>query len=60
MNTRKTVNEFQLSKWSGIIEKQCASGESVRTWCRKNGIAEKTYYYWLRKCKRHNKIEAQN
>ena len=54
MITRKAEKEYRLSKWSGIIQERYNSGESVRSWCRKNGIVEKTYYHWQRKCRLQN------
>jgi len=49
MDTREIAAEYRLSHWSQIIRDRHNSGESIRAWCRKNGIVEKTYYYWQRK-----------
>ena len=31
-----------------LIHERQESGQSVRAWCRQNGIRENSYYYWLR------------
>lgn len=33
-----------LEQWSGKIAVYCGSGVTVRAWCQKHGIPEKTYY----------------
>ena len=38
----------RLEQWSRKIVACRSSGMTVRTWCQKNGISEKTYYYWQR------------
>ena len=42
-------NEYRLEQWNRIIQDCQNSGLSNREYCRQHGIAEKTYYYWLRK-----------
>ena len=39
----------RLKQWSRKIVACRSSGMTVRTWCQKNGISEKTYYYWQRR-----------
>ena len=39
----------RLERWSGKIAACRGSGLTVRAWCQKNGISEKTYYYWQRR-----------
>ena len=41
--------EYRLQKWAQIHRRCKESGLSNREFCRQNGIAEKTFYYWLRK-----------
>ena len=41
--------EYRLQQWGQIVQQCRESGLSNRDFCRKNGITEKTYYYWLRK-----------
>lgn len=42
-------DEYRAQKWAMLIEECSSSGLSNREFCRQRGIAEKTYYYWLRK-----------
>ena len=39
----------RLRLWTERVAACRSSGKSVRQWCRENGIAEKTYYYWQRR-----------
>ena len=41
--------EYRMQHWVGIIRERQESGLTVRDYCAQHGIAEKTYYYWLRK-----------
>ena len=44
------LNAAQRVKlWAERIGDCRSSGMSVRAWCRKNEISEKTYYYWQRR-----------
>jgi hypothetical protein len=49
MNARKMTKQVRLSKWAQIIHERQESGQTVKQWCKENGINEKTYYYWQRK-----------
>jgi transposase-like protein len=42
-------NEYRLQNWVEIIQECQESGLSNKEFCAQRGIAEKTYYYWLRK-----------
>ena len=42
-------NDLRLQNWTEVIRAKQESGLSNREFCAQNGIAEKTYYYWLRK-----------
>ena len=42
-------NEYRKQQWTQIIRECQNSGLSNKEYCRQHGIAEKTYYYWLRK-----------
>lgn len=35
-------------RWREIIERQAASGLSVRAFCRREGLGESSYWYWKR------------
>ncbi len=39
----------RLDAWTTRIMECRNSGMSVRRWCQKNGLNEKTYYYWQRR-----------
>lgn len=49
METKQMARQVRLTHWSGIFRERSESGLSVRSWCSKNGVHEKTYYYWQRK-----------
>ena len=38
-----------MQLWSGMIRERVESGQSIRNWCRENGISENSYYYRLKK-----------
>ena len=43
-----------------MVEQRRESGLSNREYCRQNGIAEKTYYYWLRRLREAAAQQIQN
>lgn len=49
MDTRHVAREVRLAQWAGILRERQDSGLSVRSYCLKQGINEKTYYYWQRR-----------
>ena len=52
MDTKGMTNQVRLTYWSGIMRERKESGQSIRSWCRKKGIVEKTFYYWQRKLRK--------
>lgn len=42
-------NNLRLQSWSEVIREKQESGLTNREFCARQGISEKTYYYWLRK-----------
>ena len=46
-NQRRSVEKEAY--WRGQLERQLASGLSIRRWCRENGVSEPTFYVWRRK-----------
>ena len=46
-NQRRSVEKEAY--WRGQLERQSASGQSIRRWCHENGVSEPTYYVWRRK-----------
>ena len=45
-------NDLRLQNWTEVIRAKQESGLTNREFCAQHGIAEKTYYYWLRKVRR--------
>ena len=46
----QTVNQQRkLSEWAERVSACRSSGQSVKTWCRENGVSEQTYYMWQRR-----------
>ena len=50
----------RINEWSQLIHERQQSGQSVRAWCRKNGIRENSYYYWLRIIREEALRETEN
>ena len=38
----------KLRQWSEMINTRSESGQTIKDWCKDNGISIKTYYYRLR------------
>ena len=49
MEILEAKQQVKLMQWSEMIHARMASGKTVKTWCKENGLNIKTYYYWLRK-----------
>jgi len=49
MDMGQLTHEVRLRHWAEQVHNRVVSGLSIRQWCRQQGIAEKTYYYWQRK-----------
>lgn len=46
----QTLNgQNKLALWGGRISECRNSGQNVKTWCKKNGICEQTYYRWQKR-----------
>lgn len=48
-NVLAVREEYRMQQWGEIIRERQESGLSIKDYCTQHGIAEKTYYYWLRK-----------
>ncbi len=46
MNARELKHMARLTEWKEKVAACRSSGQTVRAWCREQGIAVKTYYYW--------------
>ena len=42
-------DEFRAQNWARLIQECNASGLTNKEFCRRRGVSEKSYYYWLRK-----------
>jgi len=51
------ITAIRDKDWAALIQKQKASGLTVKQWCSNNGITVNAYYYRLR-CLREKIIEA--
>ena len=49
--------ENKLAMWTERVSACRSSGQSVKSWCRENGVSEQTYYKWQRKLL--EELEAQ-
>ena len=54
-------SEYRLQQWAQVVKACNASGLSNREFCRQHQIAEKTYYYWVRRLRQAaaSQIEAR-
>ena len=50
----------RMNEWRQLIQERQQSGQSVRAWCRQNGIRENSYYYWLRIIREEALRETEN
>ena len=50
----------RMNEWRQQIHERQESGQSVRAWCRQNGIRENSYYYWLRIIREEALRETKN
>ena len=55
----KSTHQIRREQWSQIINNCLASGQSKKTWCRENGISEKSFYYWQRILRNETYIEMK-
>ena len=52
----RVIDNAKRQKWLNIVNqcKERPTGISTHKWLTENGIAVKTYYYWLRKFREEN------
>ena len=62
MDTKAMAKTVRLTYWASVLRERSASGKSVRSWCRENGVCEKTYYYWQGKLREsaYERLNASN
>ena len=49
MAKKNSIRYRSRSEWQAIIAGQEASGQTALSYCRENGISEKSFYNWRRK-----------
>ena len=42
-------DDYRSQTWTMLIQECSNSGPTKREFCRRRGISEKSFYYWLRK-----------
>ena len=42
-------SQNKMAEWAARISERRSSGQSVKSWCKENGVCEQTYYKWQRK-----------
>ena len=52
MSARSQERQARLDQWQAMIRECRQSGETIKGWCEREGIAVATYYYWERRCRR--------
>ena len=52
MSARSQERQARLNQWQARIRECRQSGETIKGWCEREGIAVATYYYWERRCRR--------
>lgn len=58
----KLTHEIRLEQWKQIIlqYQNRPKGQPAYQWLNDNGISSKSYYYWLRKIRKHTYEEADS
>jgi putative transposase len=49
MDTRKAAAEYRLAQWSQMIQTCQSSGQSIKEFCKTEGISQNAYFYRQRK-----------
>lgn len=55
----RSTHQIRCEQWSQIINNCLTSGQSKKSWCRENGISEKSFYYWQRILRNEAYIEMK-
>ena len=55
----KSTHQIRCEQWAQIINNCLASGQQKKSWCRDNGISEKSFYYWQRILRNESYIERK-
>jgi transposase len=60
---KKDVNHRDARKeryWQDIVKRQGRSGESIKAYCRREGVTESAFYWWRRELSRRSVKHALN
>ena len=49
MGTKEITAEIRMAQWAQVIRERVASGLSIDAYCKANGIARYSYFYWQKK-----------
>ena len=52
MSTASITNPERAEQWRERLEQQAGSGKSVAAFCREQGIAPQTFYWWRNRLSR--------
>jgi len=52
VNTREIAREYRLTHWAQVAQERIKRGETIKVYCKQEGISEKTYFYWQRRLRR--------
>ena len=57
MKAQTAKRAIMLQEWAAQIKERIQSGQTVKDWCAMHGVAQKTYYYRLKRV-REEMLEA--
>ena len=49
MDTQEIAARIRVSNWAEMVRERISSGQSIRSFCKENGISKSTYYHRQRK-----------
>ena len=49
MDTKQITKDYRINEWTARIRECSNSGLTTKRWCKDNGVAEGSYYYWLKR-----------
>jgi len=49
MEIAEARQAVKLREWAEMVQARWMSGQTVKTWCEENNVAQKTYYYRLKR-----------
>ncbi len=49
MDTRQLTHEVRMRHWAEVLRRRRESGQTIRGFCRTEGVCEKTFYYWQKR-----------